>query len=177
MSVSTNAASSTQNLSSLILQELMSGSNAMATSGLSSSVLADVLSATGADSKTSTGQTGQTELPADITQALGKLLSGSDSADPSADLSTVQAYFKKNPSSLTSLLSSLQAGAGTYSADGTVSSSSSLLAALGITSTGGSSSSNASLISQLLSGGSQDPLLAALGGSSSSSSSSLSLLG
>ena len=166
------AATSTQNLSSMILQQLLSSSNAQATSGLSSSVLEQVLASTGATTQTTASQT---EVPAAISQALGELLSGSNPTGASSDLSQVQSYFQQNPAALTSLMSSLQNGAGTYSADGTVSSGSSLLSALGGS---GSSSSNSSLIGLLLGGQSQDPLLASLGGSSNASTSAgLSMLG
>lgn len=175
MSVTGTAATSTQNLSSMILQQLLSGSNAQATSGLPASVLQEVLSSTGATPQSAAATP---QVPAAITQALGDLLSGNDPSGSAADLSQLQSYFKQNPGSLTSVLNSLQGGAGTYSANGTVSSaSSSLLSALGLSASGSSSSSSStsssSLISELLAGQSQDPLLASLG----SSSSGLSMLG
>jgi hypothetical protein len=174
MSVNATAAATTSNLSSVILQQLLSGSNAQATSEMPASLLEEVLSASGSSTQAAASQTA---VPASVAQALGELLSGSDPSASSANLSQLQSYFKQNPSALTGLLGSLQAGAGTYSADGTVSSSSSLLAALGIGSGAGSATST-SLLSQLLSGQDQDPLLASLGGSSSTSSgSALSLLG
>jgi hypothetical protein len=171
MSVAATSALQSQNLSS-IMQQLLSGSNAQSTSELSPTVLETLLQNSGAATQTATQTT--TELPAAITQALGNLLSGSSPSTASADLSTLQNYFKANPASLTSLLSSLQDGAGTYGADGTVSSSSSLLASLGLDSSSGSSTSS-SLISQLLGTQSQDPLLASLG--SASSGTGFSLLG
>jgi hypothetical protein len=208
------AAASTTNSASSILQQLLSGSNALATSGLTPSVLKDILSSAGTSSDT-TQQSAP--IPAAVTQALGKLLSGSDSADPTSDLNQVQSYFKQNPASLTSLLSSLQ-GSGTYSADGSQAagtlptavsqalgnllsgsdsadpssdlsqvqsyfkqnpgSLTSVLttAANGSSSSASSSTSPSSLINLLLGGDAEDPLVAAMGGSSSSSS-SFSLLG
>ena len=172
--MSVNAAAATNTLSSTILQQLLSGGSGLATSGLPAAVLQQVLAASGSATQTAASQT---EVPAAVAQALGELLSGSDPSASSANLSQLQSYFKQNPSALTGLLGSLQAGAGTYSADGTVSSSSSLLAALGIGS-GASSAASTSLLSLLLAGQTQDPLLASLGGSGSSSSgSALSLLG
>jgi hypothetical protein len=146
------AAASTTNSASSILQQLLSGSNALATSGLTPSVLKDILSSAGTSSDT-TQQSAP--IPAAVTQALGKLLSGSDSADPTSDLSQVQSYFKQNPGSLTSVLTT---------------------AANGSSSSASSSTSPSSLINLLLGGDAEDPLVAAMGGSSSSSS-SFSLLG
>jgi hypothetical protein len=151
MSVAATSALQSQNLSS-IMQQLLSGSNAQSTSELSPTVLETLLQNSGAATQTATQTT--TELPAAITQALGNLLSGSSPSTASADLSTLQNYFKANPASLTS--------------------SSSLLASLGLDSSSGSSTSS-SLISQLLGTQSQDPLLASLG--SASSGTGFSLLG
>jgi len=169
--MSVAATTSTSSLSQ-ILQQLLSGSNAQATSGLSPTVLQELLGATGTAGQSTASQTA---VPAAVAQALGQLLSGADPAAASSNLSTLQTYFKQHPTALTGLLGSLQAGAGTYSADGTVSSSSSLLAALGISS-GSGSAANSSLLSQLLSGQTQDPLLASLD-SKTSSATGLSLLG
>ena len=169
------ATNSTQSLTSAILQQLLSGSNAQATSGLSPTVLQEVLTSSGVSQQGTANGT-----PAAISQALGNLLSGQGTSSQ-ADLSQLQSYFKQNPDRLAGLLSSLQGGAGTYSADGTVGSSSSLLSALGINSGSTSSSTStspSSLINLLLGGQSQDPLLASLEGSSSSASnSSFSMLG
>jgi hypothetical protein len=178
MSVTATAAASSQNITSTILQQLLSGSNAQATSGLSPTVLETLLNS--ASGSQQSAQTTTTQVPAAITQALGNLLSGNDPSSAATDLSQLQSYFQQNPGSLTSLMSSLQAGAGTYSADGTVSSASSLLSALGLNSSGASTdtsstSSTSSLISQLLAGQSSDPLLASLSGSSASSG--ISMLG
>ena len=170
MSITPSAASGTQNLTSLILQQLLSGSNAQATSALSPTLLKDVLSSAQAAQST--------QAPASVTQALGNLLSGQGQASAQSDLSQLQSYFKENPGSLASLLTSLQGGAATYTASGTVGGGSSLLAALGLgTGSSSSASSPASLINLLLGGQSQDPLVAALGGTSASSSGSFSLLG
>ena len=171
MSITPSAASGTQNLTSLILQQLLSGSNAQATSALSPTLLKDVLSSAQAAQST--------QAPASVTQALGNLLSGQGQASAQSDLSQLQSYFKENPGSLASLLTSLQGGAATYTASGTVGGGSSLLAALGLGtgSSSSASSTSSSLINLLLGGQSQDPLVAALGGTSATSSGSFSLLG
>ena len=165
MTVSAANASS-QNLASLVLQQLLSGSNSMATSGLPASVLQAVLK------QTSAAQTSQA-APAAVTQAQGDLLSGSDTQGVQADLSTLQNYFKQNPDALATLLSNLQNSSATYNAAGTLDSGSSLLEALAGQS-GSSSSSSSSLLTSLLGSQAQDPLLAALDGSGSSSSSTAS---
>jgi hypothetical protein len=170
MSITPSAASGTQNLTSLILQQLLSGSSAQATSALSPATLKDVLA--GAQASQSSAQ-----APASVTQALGNLLSGQDQSSAQSDLGQLQSYFKENPGSLASLLTSLQGGAATYTSSGTVGSGSSLLAALGIGTGGSSATSASSLINLLLGGQSPDPLVAALGGTSPASSSSFSLLG
>jgi hypothetical protein len=170
MSITASAASGTQNLTSLILQQLLSGSNAQATSALSPTLLKNVL--------TSAHAAQSAQAPASVTQALGNLLSGQGQASAQSDLSQLQSYFKENPDSLASLLTSLQGGAATYTASGTVGGGSSLLAALGLgTGSSSSASSTSSLINLLLGDSSQDPLVAALGGTSASSSGSFSLLG
>jgi hypothetical protein len=153
MTVSAANASS-QNLASLVLQQLLSGSNSMATSGLPASVLQAVLK------QTSAAQTSQA-APAAVTQGV------------QADLSTLQNYFKQNPDALATLLSNLQNSSATYNAAGTLDSGSSLLEALAGQS-GSSSSSSSSLLTSLLGSQAQDPLLAALDGSGSSSSSTAS---
>ena len=138
--MSVSATSATQNISSTLLQQLLSGSNAQATSSLSPTVLKAVLAS--ASSETQSAQ-----APDAVTQALGDLLSGNNAAGAQGDLSQLQSYFKQNPDKLTSLLSSLQ-NTGTYSASGTVSSAStSLLAALGLDTSGNSSSSSSIIFS------------------------------
>lgn len=161
------SASGTPNLTSMILQQLLAGSNAPSTSGLSPTVLKQVLD--------QAGESRSAQAPVDITQALGNLLSGNGPAAPE-DLAKVQGYFKAHPDNLGSLLSSLQGGAGTYGADGTLQSGNSLLTALGL----GSSASPAtpsSLINLLLGGQSQDPLLASLGAGGGAGASRFSMLG
>ena len=140
------ATTSTQSLTSAILQQLLSGSNAQATSALTPAVLKEVLSSSGLGQQSAT-----TSAPAAITQTLGDLLSGKSSSP--ADLGQLQAYFKQNPDGLASLLGAFQSGAGTYSADGTVGSSSSLLTALGLNGSSSTSTSPSSLINLLLGGG------------------------
>lgn len=187
MSVSA-ASTSSQSVASLVLQQLLSGTNAQATAGLSPAVLQAVLQSANTTQQSAQG------APAAVTQALGDLLSGSDPSQAQSDLAQLQSYFQQNPDSLASLLSTLQSSAATYTANGTLSSSSSLLSALegtsGSSSSGSAltsllsalqgtsgSSSSGSVLSALLGGQSQDPLLAALNGSSSSSDSSISMLG
>lgn len=115
-----NVASATQsqNLASTILQQLLSGSNAQATSGLPPSVLEDIL-----QSSTSSQSGSQVQLPAAITQALGGLLTGGSSSSVQSDLKTLQSYFQQNPDTLASLVASLQSAGGTYSSNGTTSGS------------------------------------------------------
>ena len=93
MSVTTNAAGSTQNIASLVLQQLLSGSNSQADSSLPPSVLEEVLSSAQASQQS-------TQAPASVVKALSNLLSGKDTAGDQGDLSQVQAYFKENPGSL-----------------------------------------------------------------------------
>lgn len=174
MSVVSSSSTSSQSIASMVIQQLMSGTNASATAGLSPSVLQAVLKQTGATAQSDSTST----TPAAITQALGDLLSGGASSQ--SDLSQLQAYFKQNPDHLASLLTSLQNGSGTYGADGTVNANTGLLATLA-----GSSSSNASgnaastssILSSLLGSQAQDPLLASLGLSSTGSGSTFSMLG
>ncbi|MGA2083193.1 MAG: hypothetical protein ABSH53_21665 [Holophaga sp.] len=164
----TAASAQSQSIASLVLQQLLSGSNSQATAGLSPSVLQEVLQSSGA------AQTSSQGAPAAVAQALGDLLSGSDPGAAQTDLATVQSYFKQNPDGLANLLSVLRSGSATYNADGTLSSSTSLLSALEGTSGSGSTGS---ILATLLGGQAQDPLLASLSGSSTDQSGSLSLLG
>ena len=77
MSVTTTTAASSQSLTSAILQQLLSGSNAQATSGLSPTVLKEVLDSSGVS------QTGSAATaPAAITQALGDLLQAIHPSSP-----------------------------------------------------------------------------------------------
>ena len=94
----TAASTPSQNLTSLVLQQLLSGSNGQAASGLPASVLQAVLKASG------TTQAGSQGAPSTVTQALGDLLSGGDASSAQSDLATVQAYFKQNPDGLANLL-------------------------------------------------------------------------
>lgn len=190
MSATPTASTSTQSLSSLVLQQLMANSGSSSSSGLTPALLQAVLKQAGSGTATSTATSTASQTPAAVTQALGDLLSGGSGTTAQADLGTLQRYFKEHPQQLTSVLSDLQ-GAGTYAADGTVGTSSqTLLAAL--TGSSGTSSTSSALLAALASGSggaaspalltallgtqSTDPLLASLGGGSSSTG-SISLLG
>jgi len=164
----TAASAQSQSLTSLVLQQLLSGSNSQATAGLPPTVLQEMLQSSGA------AQTSAQGAPAAVATALGDLLSGSDPGAAQTDLATVQSYFKQNPDGLANLLSVLQSGSATYNADGTLSSGTSLLTAL---EGNPGSGSTGSILATLLGGQSQDPLLASLSGSSTDSSGSVSLLG
>jgi hypothetical protein len=95
--------------------------------------------------------------------------------DVTGDLSTLKAYFKGNPSSLTTLLGALQGGGSTYGATGSLTSNTALLSALAKAQAGGTDTS--SVLSALLGAQQQDPLLASIGDSTGSDSNLMSLLG
>jgi hypothetical protein len=109
--------SSTANIASTILQQLLSGSDAQATAALPPALLEDVLKST-ASAQTDTSSSSQSQVPAAVTQAMGDLLSGSDPSGVQNDLATLQSYFKQNPAALTSLMASLTSSTGTYDANG-----------------------------------------------------------
>jgi hypothetical protein len=165
MSVSATSATSAS-ITSQVLQQLLTTSGSQSLAGLPSGVLQEVLQ--GAE-----GGQASAGAPAAVTQALGDLLSGTNAESVQADLDELQGYFKSNPDAMTGVLTALQDGGTTYTAQGTLASSSSLVQALAGTS---GASSQSSILELLLDSQSQDPLLASLGGSSSGGS-ALSLLG
>jgi hypothetical protein len=179
MSLSTTQSGPSQNVTNTVLQQLLSGNQSQSTSGLTPAVLKAILKHTSAGAESTTDASASaTQLPAEVTQALGELLSGGHASRSESNLATVQDYFKQHPADLSGLLSQLQ-GAGTYGANGKQGSSTeALLAALGHGGKGKGRSS--AVLSALLASRSQDPLRAARGGGSGDTSgtgSTFSLLG
>ncbi len=166
MSISGTSATSAS-LTSQVLQQLIATTGTQSLAGLPSGVLQEVLQEAQGSQASTAG------APAAVTQALGDLLSGTNAESVQADLDELQGYFKTNPDALSGVLTALQDGGTTYTAQGTLASSSSLEEALGGAS---GTSSQSSILDLLLDSQSQDPLLASLGGSSSSGS-TLSLFG
>jgi len=167
VSISTIGSNQTQTISSALLQQLAAEeSSSQGTSG-NSGLLGDLLTLSPAAQQL-------TQAPDAVTQAMGDLFSGKK--DVQGDLALLQNYFQQNPKSLASLLSSLQGGAGTYSASNSTNSNSALLTAL---MNGQSNASNPSALLGLLSGNQgQNTLFNYLGDSSGGSdSSALSILG
>jgi lipopolysaccharide biosynthesis regulator YciM len=167
VSIPTVGSNQTQTIGSTLLQQLMAEeSSSQGTSG-DSGVLGDLMSLSPAAQQL-------TQAPDAVTQAMGDLFSGKK--DVQGDLALLQSYFQQNPQNLASLLSSLQGGAGTYSASNSTNSNSALLTAL---MNGQSNASNPSALLGLLSGNQgQNTLFNYLGDSSAGSdSSALSILG
>ena len=159
MSINSVSSSSSQNISSLLLQQLLAGESATQNSSDSSGILGDLVSF-------SSGAKQLAQTPEAVTQAMTDLFSGQ--TDVQGDVTQLKSYFKQNPQSLVSVLSSLQGGSGTYTSSGS-------LASLLSGTSSNSQTQAQTLMSSLLQTQVQDPLLASLG--SSDSSSTFSLLG
>ena len=166
MSVTSVGSNGSQNLGTVILQQLMAAQNSTNTDSSSTSgLMGDLMSLSPASKQLA-------QAPAEVTTAMNDLLSGQK--DVKGDLTTLQGYFKDNPQSLASVIGSLQGTGGTYGASGTLSTQSALLSALSTA----QGSSSKSLLASLMSGNSQDPLLASLGLTGTDSNAGvLSLLG
>jgi hypothetical protein len=167
MSIPTIGSNQTQTLGTALLQQLAAEeSGAQGTSG-NSGLLGDLMTLSPAAQQL-------TQAPDAVTQAMGDLFSGKK--DVQGDLALLQSYFQQNPKNLTSLLSSLQEGTGTYSPSSSTGSTSALLTAL---MNGQSNASDPSALLGLLSGNQgQNTLFNYLGDSSGGSdSSALSILG
>jgi hypothetical protein len=155
-----------QNIGSLLLQELnASGTNSQNATG-NSSLLDDLLTLSPAAQQLS-------KAPDTVLQALKDLFSGQK--DPSGDLAQVKSYFQQHPDSLASVLSSLQGTTATYSTSNASGVSGALLTAL---MNKQSSNSDPSALLSLLSGNqTQDSLFSTLGATDSADGGSSSILG
>ena len=158
MSLPSVGSNQTRTIGSTLLQQLAAEeSSSQSTSG-DSGILGDLMSLSPAAQQL-------TQAPDAVTQAMGDLFSGKK--DVQGDLALLQSYFQQNPQNLTSLLSSLEGGAGTYSASNATNSSSALLTAL---MNAQSNSSDPSALLGLLSGNQgQNTLFDFLGNSSGGS--------
>ena len=167
MSLTPVPSNQTQAIGSALLQQLAAGLSTSQSSSGESGLLGDLLTLSPTAQKL-------TQAPAAVTQAMGDLLSGHK--DVQGDLAQLQSYFQQNPQNLTSLLSDLQGGAGTYGASSSKDSASTLLTAL---LNGQSNASDPSALLGLLSGTQgQNTLFDYLGNSGAgSTSNSVSLFG
>jgi lipopolysaccharide biosynthesis regulator YciM len=167
VSIPTVGSNQTQTIGSTLLQQLAAEeSNSQGTNG-DSGILGDLMSLSPAAQQL-------TQAPDAVTQAMGDLLSGKK--DVQGDLAKLQSYFQQHPQSLAGLLSSLQGGAGTYSASNATNSNSALLTAL---MNEQSNASDPSALLSLLSGNQgQNTLFSYMGDSSGGSDgSALSIFG
>jgi hypothetical protein len=159
------ASTSIQTLRDQLLQQLnATGSGSQDLSG-GSSPLGDLLTLSPAAQQL-------TQAPAAVTQAMTDILSGKKVAQ--GDLTQLQTFLQNNPQSLSSLISSAQAGKSTYGVSSSSGAASNLLMAL--MNQQSSASNPADLLSLLGSSQSQDPLLTSLSDSGSSSGGTLSAL-
>jgi hypothetical protein len=160
VSIPTVGSNQTQTIGSTLLQQLAAEeSNSQGTNG-DSGILGDLMSLSPAAQQL-------TQAPDAVTQAMGDLFSGKK--DVQGDLALLQSYFQQNPQNLTSLLSSLQEGTGTYSPSSSTGSTSALLTAL---MNGQSNASDPSALLGLLSGNQgQNTLFNYMGDSSGGSDS------
>jgi len=161
MSLPSVGSNQTRTIGSTLLQQLAADeSNSQGTGG-TSGLLGDLMTLSPAAQQL-------TQAPAAVTQAMADLFSGKK--DVQGDLAHLQSYFQQNPQSLAGLISSLQGGAGTYSASSSTNSNSALLTAL---MNGQSNASDPSALLGLLSGNQgQSTLFNYLGDSSGGSGSS-----
>jgi hypothetical protein len=149
MSVSTVGSNQAQTIGSLLLQQLAAEQTGSQDTSGDAGLAGDLMTLSPAAKQLS-------QAPKAVVQAMSDLFSGQ--TDVSGDLSLLKSYFQQNPQSLSSLLSGLQGGTGTYSASSSADSTTALLTAL--TSGKASSSDSSALLSLLLGNQSQDPLFA-----------------
>lgn len=167
MSVASVPSNQAQTIGSALLQQLAAGLSTSQGASDESGLLGDLVTLSPTAQQL-------TQAPDAVTQAMDDLLSGQKNIQ--GDLAQLQSYFQANPHNLTSLLSGLQGGAGTYSASSSTDSASALLTAL---LNGQSNASDPSALLGLLSGAQgQNTLFDYLGNSGESSTSSpLSIFG
>lgn len=159
MSIQSIDSSTSQSLGAQLLQLLANGSGTGSHDSTSlESILGDLTTLSSASQQLA-------KAPAAVTQAMSDLLSGQK--DVQGDLAQLKTYFKQNPQSLASVLSSLQGSSGTYNASGSLNSNSALMTAL--KNTKGDSSAAQAILNTYLGTQNQDPLLASLGDSGSGS--------
>ena len=166
MTISSIGSNGSQNIGSLLLQELnANGANSQNATD-SSSLLEDLMTLSPAAQQL-------TKAPDAVTQALSDLFSGQK--DPNGDLAQLKSYFQQHPQSLASVLSSLQGTGTTYGVSNSLGSNGALLTAL---MNKQSSNSDPSALLSLLNGNqTQDSLFSTLDSSGGSDGSSLSIFG
>jgi hypothetical protein len=155
-----------QNIGSLLLQELNASSTSSQNTAGSSSLLEDLLTLSPAAQQLN-------KAPDSVIQALKDLFSGQN--DPTGDLAQVKSYFQQHPDSLASVLSSLQGTTATYDASSATGVSGALLTAL--MNKQSSNSDPSALLSLLTGNQSQDSLFSTLGTTDSTDGSSSSIFG
>ena len=167
MSLPSVGSNQAQTIGNALLQQLTADSSSSQGASGNSGLLGDLLTLSPAAQQL-------TQAPAAVTQAMGDLFSGHKEVQ--GDLAQLQSYFQQNPQSLASLLSSVQGGAGTYSASSSTGPASALLTAL---MNGQNNASDPSALLGLLSGNQgQSTLFDYLGNSSGGSGSgALSIFG
>jgi len=162
MSVIGVGTNTSQSLGAEILQALTAGSNNNGQStGSGSGLASDLLTV-------STASQSLAQAPAAVSQAMTDLMT--TQASVSSDLAQLKSYFASDPQALASLMATLQGGASTYSASGSVPSTASLAASLQ------SGQMSGAQVVALLQSQTQDPLLASLNGSATSGTSSSSVV-
>jgi hypothetical protein len=166
MTITSIGSNGSQNIGTLLLQELNANAANSASSTGSSSLLGDLMTLSPAAQQLASA-------PDAVTQAMNDLLSGQK--DTNGDIAQLKSYFQQHPQGLASVLSSLNGTTATYDTSSSTGSTGALLTAL--MNKQSSNSDPSALLSLLTGAQNQTSLLSFLGSSSGSDSSSLSIFG